>query len=177
MKLFPEEFMARASTKENKNIYFRNREKLGLTREEASEVLGGLTADRIEKIENERSLPHPDEVLLMAEGYKAPQLCNYYCANECPIGQQYVPEIQVKDLSRIILEMIAALNVARKQQERLIEITADGEIQTDEIADFVEIQKTLERISITVETLQLWSEQMLASGAINRELYEKYMSK
>ncbi len=177
MKLFPEEFMARASTKENKNVYFRNREKLGLTREEASEVLGGLTADRIEKIENERSLPHPDEVLLMAEGYKAPQLCNYYCANECPIGQQYVPEIQVKDLSRIILEMIAALNVARKQQERLIEITADGEIQTDEIADFVEIQKTLERISITVETLQLWSEQMLASGAINRELYEKYMAK
>lgn len=169
--------MARASTKENKNVYFRNREKLGLTREEASEVLGGLTADRIEKIENERSLPHPDEVLLMAEGYKAPQLCNYYCANECPIGQQYVPEIQVKDLSRIILEMIAALNVARKQQERLIEITADGEIQTDEIADFVEIQKTLERISITVETLQLWSEQMLASGAINRELYEKYMLK
>ena len=177
MKLFPEEFMARASTKENKNVYFRNRENLGLTREEASEVLGGLTADRIEKIENERSLPHPDEVLLIAEGYKAPQLCNYYCANECPIGQQYVPEIQVKDLSRIILEMIAALNVARKQQERLIEITADGEIQTDEIADFVEIQKTLERISITVETLQLWSEQMLASGAINRELYEKYMSK
>ena len=177
MKLFPEEFMARASTKENKDVYFRNREKLGLTRAEASEVLGGLTADRIEKIENERSLPHPDEVLLMAEGYKAPQLCNYYCANECPIGQQYVPEIQVKDLSRIILEMIAALNVARKQQERLIEITADGEIQTDEIADFVEIQKTLERISITVETLQLWSEQMLASGAINRELYEKYMAK
>ena len=158
--------MARASTKENKNIYFRYREQLGLTREEASETLGGLTADRIEKIENERSLPHPDEVLLMAEGYKAPQLCNYYCANECPIGQQYVPEIQVKDLSRIVLEMLAALNVAQKQQERLIEITADGEIQ-----------KTLERISITVETLQLWSEQMLASGAINRELYEKYMSK
>ena len=169
--------MARASTKENKNIYFRYREQLGLTREEASEPLGGLTADRIEKIENERSLPHPDEVLLMAEGYKAPQLCNYYCANECPIGQQYVPEIQVKDLSRIVLEMLAALNVAQKQQERLIEITADGEIQTNEIADFVEIQKTLERISITVETLQLWSEQMLASGAINRELYEKYMSK
>ena len=174
---FTEEFMARASTKENKNIYFRYREQLGLTREEASETLGGLTADRIEKIENERSLPHPDEVLLMAEGYKAPQLCNYYCANECPIGQQYVPEIQVKDLSRIVLEMLAALYVAQKQQERLIEITADGEIQTNEIADFVEIQKTLERISITVETLQLWSEQMLASGAINRELYEKYMSK
>ena len=58
--------MARVSTKENKNIYFRSREERGLTREEASELLNGLTADRIEKIENERSLPHPDEVLMMA---------------------------------------------------------------------------------------------------------------
>ncbi len=168
--------MARVSTKENKNIYFRSREERGLTREEASEVLEGLTADRIEKIENERSLPHPDEVLMMAEGYKAPHLCNYYCANECPIGQQYVPEIQVKDLSRIVLEMLASLNTAQKLKERLIEITADGEIQEDEIADFVQIQDTLEKISITVETLQLWSEQMLADGKIDRALYEKHKS-
>ena len=157
--------MGRRSIKENKSIWQKTREDLGLTREKAGDLIPGFSPERIEKIENERSLPHPDEVLLMAEGYKAPQLCNYYCANECPIGQQYVPEIQVKDLSRIVLEMLAALNVAQKQQERLIEITADGEIQTNEIADFVEIQKTLERISITVETLQLWSEQMLASGA------------
>ena len=46
--------MARVSTKENKNIYFRSREERGLTREEASELLNGLTADRNEKIENER---------------------------------------------------------------------------------------------------------------------------
>ena len=166
--------MARASTKDNKNIYFRQREQCGLTREEASEVLGGLTADRIEKIENERSLAHPDEVLMMAEGYKAPHLCNYYCANECPIGQQYVPEIQVKDLSRITLEMLASLNAVQKQQERLIEITADGEIQDHEIRDFVMIQENLEKISITVETLQLWAEQMMANEKIDRALYEKY---
>ena len=166
--------MARASTKDNKNIYFRQREQCGLTREEASEVLGGLTADRIEKIENERSLAHPDEVLMMAEGYKAPHLCNYYCANECPIGQQYVPEIQVKDLSRITLEMLASLNAVQKQQERLIEITADGEIHDHEIRDFVMIQENLEKISITVETLQLWAEQMMANGKIDRALYEKY---
>ena len=169
--------MARVSTKENKNIYFRSREERGLTREEASEVLGGLTADRIEKIENERSLPHPDEVLVMAEGYKAPHLCNYYCANECPIGQQYVPEIQVKDLSRIVLEMLASLNTAHKLKDRLIEITADGEIQEEEIEEFVQIQDTLEKISITVETLQLWSEQMLADGKIDRALYEKHRAR
>lgn len=169
--------MARASTKDNKNIYFRQREQCGLTREEASEVLGGLTADRIEKIENERSLAHPDEVLMMAEGYKAPHLCNYYCANECPIGQQYVPEIQVKDLSRITLEMLASLNAVQRQQERLIEITADGEIQDHEIRDFVMIQENLEKISITVETLQLWVEKMLANGIIDRDAYDRLKNK
>lgn len=168
--------MAKGTPKGNKNIYFRLREEQGLTREEASEELHGITADRIEKIEHERSLPHPDEVLLMADGYKAPYLCNYYCANECPIGKQYVPEIKVKDLSRIVLEMIASLNLAQKSQERLIEITADGEIQEDEISDFVQIQEILEKISITVETLQLWSEQMLANGSIDRDLYERYRS-
>lgn len=168
--------MPKSSSKENKNIYFRLREELGLTREEASEALKGITADRIEKIENERSLPHPDEILLMSEGYKAPHLCNYYCANVCPIGKQYVPEVRVKDLSRIVLEMLASLNSAQKMQERLIEITADGEIQEDEIADFVQIQETLEKISITVETLQLWSEQMLAKGKIDRQLYERSRS-
>ena len=86
------------------------------------------------------------------------------------------PEIKVKDLSRIVLEMLASLNLAQKSQERLIEITADGEIQEDEISDFVQIQEILEKISITVETLQLWSEQMLANGSIDRDLYERYRS-
>ena len=132
--------MGRASIKANKNIYQKKREELGLTREKASELLETIPPERIEKIENERSYPHPDEVLIMAGGYKAPQLCNYYCANECPIGQQYVPEIKVQDLSRIVLEMIASLNSMHRQQERLIEITADGAIGSEEIKDFVHIQ-------------------------------------
>ena len=35
-------------------------------------------------------------------------------------------------------------------------------------------EEELERISIAVETLQLWSERMLATGAINAEQYEAY---
>ena len=164
--------MGRASTKENKNIYHIVREELGLTREKASDLLEVMPPERIEKIENEKSLPHPDEVLLMSEKYKKPNLCNYYCANQCPIGQQYVPEIKIKDLSQIVLEMLASLNSVNKRKERLIEITADGEIDEDEVEDFIFIQEELERISITVESLQLWAEQMIANGTINIEAYE-----
>ena len=169
--------MARVSTKENKNIYHKTRESLQLTREAASELLETIAPERIEKIENERSLPHPDEVLVMAEKYKQPSLCNYYCANQCPIGQQYVPEVKVKDLSQIVLEMLASLNSMSRQKERLIEITVDGRISGDELEDFIAIQEELERISVAVETLQLWAERMLATGAIDPEQYQAYKNK
>ena len=163
--------MGRSSTKENKNKYQLIREELKLTREEASERLKVLTADRIEKIENERLEPQPYDVLVMSQGYKRPSLCNYYCSHECPIGKQYVPEVQIKELSAIVIEMLASLNSVNRTKERLIDIAADGIISTDEIEDFIYIQEELERISITVETLQLWAEKMLANGVIDAEAY------
>ena len=166
--------MARKSTRENKNIYQRTREGLDLTREQASELMVTMSPERIEKIENERSMPHPDEVLLMSDQYKQPDLCNYYCANQCPIGAQYVPEIKIKDLSQIVLETIASLNAMQKKKDRLIEITVDGEITDDELEDFVQIQQELEKISVAVETLQLWCERMLDTGAIDREKYDSH---
>lgn len=165
--------MARASTKVNKNIYQVTREELKLTREQASGVMEAMTPDRIEKIESEKCVPHPEDVLMMANGYKAPNLCNHYCATQCPIGQQYVPEIKIKDLSQIVLEMLASLNSMNKKKDRLIEITADGEIDEEEIEDFIYIQDELEKISITVETLRLWSEKMLATGAIDNAKYQQ----
>ena len=149
------------------------REDLGLSREKAIELLETIAPERIEKIERERSLPRPDEVLIMAEKYKTPSLCNYFCARQCPIGQQYVPEIRSSELSDIVLKMLASLNAMDRKKERLIEIAADGTISKDEIDDFVRIQKELERISVTVETLQLWVEKMLANGRIDTEAYNK----
>ena len=165
--------MGRSSTRENKTRYQLAREELGLSREKASELLETIAPERIDKIESERSLPRPDEVLIMAEKYKTPSLCNYFCARQCPIGQQYVPEIRSSELSDIVLKMLASLNAMDRKKERLIEIAADGTISKDEIDDFVRIQKELERISVTVETLQLWVEKMLANGRIDTEAYNK----
>ena len=165
--------MARVSTKANKNIYQRIREALHLTRESASDLLESLPPSGSRNRKPSAPSP-PDEVLVMAEKYKQPSLCNYYCANQCPIGQHYVPEVKIKDLSQIVLEMLASLNSMNKRKERLIEITADGVISEVELADFIFIQQELERISITVETLQLWAERMLATGSINAQQYQAY---
>lgn len=169
--------MPKVSVKENKNIYFKRREELGLTRSKASELLESIPPERIEKIENERCEPYPEEVLIMAEKYKSPELCNYFCSHQCQIGQQYVPEIKMQDLSQIVLKMLSSLNAVQRSRERLIDITADGQIDNNELEEFIDIQEELEKISITVETLQLWSEQMLANGFIDMNKYNELKCK
>lgn len=159
--------MGRKSTKENKNIYQTSREGMGLTREAAAELLKFISSDRIEKIENEKSLPHPDEILAMTNCYKNPALCNYYCSHECPIGQEYVPEVKLKDLSQITLEILASLNTLEKEKNRLIEITVDGIISNDERKDFERIQNQLAQINMAIDSLQLWVQQAIADEKIN----------
>lgn len=159
--------MGRKSTKENKNIYQTSREALGLTREAAAEQLEFLSADRIEKIESKKSLPHPDEILAMADCYKNPSLCNYYCSHECPIGQEYVPEVQMKNLSQITLEMLASLNTLNRDKDRLIEITVDGQISKDELDDFHKIQTQLGQISQAIDSLQLWVQKAIMDGKLS----------
>ena len=159
--------MGRKSTKENKNIYQTSREGIGLTREAAAELLEFISSDRIEKIESEKSFPHPDEILAMADCYKNPTLCNYYCSHECPIGQEYVPEVKLKDLSQITLEMLASLNSLEKEKSRLIEITVDGIISEDEKEDFERIQNQLAQITMAVDSLQLWVQKAIVDGKIS----------
>ena len=162
--------MGRKSTKENKNIYQTSRETMEYTRDAAAEKLGFISADRIEKIENEKSLPHPEEVLAMADCYRNPSLCNYFCSHECPIGIEYVPEIRAKDLSQITLEMLATLNKLTHEKERLIEITVDGELSEDELPDFLKIKDQLEKMALAIDSLNLWLDQTIASGKLNKDL-------
>lgn len=162
--------MGRKSTKENKNIYQISREEMQYSREAASDKLGFISPDRIEKIENERTLPHPEEVLAMADCYKNPSLCNYFCSHDCPIGIEYVPEIKSKELSQITLEMLATLNKLTHEKERLIEITVDGELSEDELPDFLKIKDELEKMVLAIDSLNLWLDHTIASGKIEKRL-------
>lgn len=165
--------MGRKSTKENKNIYQISRENANLTREAAAEQLEFISSDPIEKIENEKSYPHPDEILAMADCYKNPSLCNYYCSHECAIGKEYVPEITAKNLSMITLEMLSTLNVLSKEKDLMIDIAADGEVTEDEISDFLRIKDSLEDMSLTIESLKLWFESSILSGKIDKKTLDK----
>ena len=157
--------MGRKSTRENKNIYQLSREAAGLSREAAAEALVFISSDRIEKIEYETSAPHPEEVLAMAQCYKAPALCNYYCSHECPIGQEYVPEVKLGSLEKITLEMVVQLNALTREKERLMEITVDGTISPDEQEDFERIRASLDKMALTIDAMRLWVDEQGADPA------------
>ena len=79
----------------------------------------------------------------------------------------------MKDLPQTVLDMVVALNKIQDRQTRLMEISMNNAVGDDQIRDFIEIQEELARISLLVETLQFWTEEMLAEGKINREMYDR----
>ncbi len=161
--------MGKKSIREDKSIYFESRENAGLTRAQASEILGTISESRLEKIETGKTAIYPEDVVEMSRAYKIPELCNYYCTHECRIGQETVPEVKSASLSEIVLGMLSALNSLDNQKNRLIDITADGIISDDELPDFVKIQKELEQIDLTVQSLKLWVAKTINEGKLNGE--------
>ncbi len=141
------------------NKYYIARKKLGYTREVASELVH-ISQDRLFRIED-GNIPTPEEVCAMAEAYNKPELKNYHCNCECMIGQtngiDVVGDVEKEKLPLIILELLSSLNSIKK--DRLIDISADGEIDGDEVADFIAIKHQLDAISQTVEALRIWADK------------------
>ena len=162
--------MGKQSTRENKTIYQLYREECGLTREQASDAMTGVSLSRIEKFEYELQEPTPYDIVQMADCYNRPDLCNHFCSHKCEIGKRYVPEIEISELSNIILETIAGLNEINPLTNRLIQIARDGKISDDEIKDFAYISKKLDEISLAVDSLNLWVDITAGENGINVEM-------
>lgn len=170
--------MGKCSVKTNKNIYQLTRENLGLSRAAAVKKIpnnpdfpgmDGVPEHRLVKIENGTVTVQPEDVVAMAKRYNEPELRNYYCCHECPIGQIDAPEVTYKNnIHEILVNMAVSLKNVNHKKIRLMEILEDGEVEEDEIEDFDAIYKELEHISMTIEALQLWCEKMKLRTDNNR---------
>jgi len=145
--------MGRASTKENKDDYQLTREAKGYTREEAAIILN-VSESKLERMENGQI--NADDVLNMANAYNEPNLCSYFCMHDCPIGLCYVPKVEVKDLPTVTIEILTKLNKLNHDKERLLEISEDGEITEDELADYERIEENLEKMELAIAALKQW---------------------
>ena len=159
--------MGKRSVKENKNIYQQSREDKNLSREAAAELLTFVSADRIEKIESGKSEPHPDEVLAMERGYENPELSNYYCTHECPIGMKYVQKAELKELPQLTVELLSALHAMELERDQLIDISVDGRVNSFERKEFDVILQKLSALDRAIRGMRIWIEHALWTGKMD----------
>ena len=86
-----------------------------------------------------------------------PELCNAYCARECPIGKNSVREVSIDDFDRLALKVLGSLKDIDSLRASLIAISEDGVIEENERPAFQKILDSLEKISTNAKALQLWA--------------------
>ena len=165
--------MGRKSTKENKNIYQEARESLGWSREKAADEImkienskySYLDKYKLVKLEEESVKIQPEDIAALSKAYNMPELRNDYCCHRCEIGKIDTPEVTYKDnVHEILVNMAVSLESVNAKKTRLMEILADGVVDSDEIKDLNLILEELEKISMTIEAIQLWCEKMKLSS-------------
>lgn len=154
--------MGKKATKAAGNVYYDARyevsqnEESFKSREKASELLN-VDRTRLARIELGTVMPHPEEVLLMSRAYNMPELCNSYCANECPIGKTSVSEVVIDDFDRLALKVLGSLKNVDELTKSLIVISEDGVITHQEVRKFEEILDALDKISNNANALKIWA--------------------
>ena len=154
--------MGKKATKAADNMYYLARceaEEVNpelSSRESAAEVIG-IDRTRLARIELDTISPYPEEVKAMAEAYNTPELCNSYCARECPIGKDNVSEVTIDDFDRLALKVLGSLKDIDSLRASLISISEDGYIDESEQPAFQDILDSLEKISTNAKALQLWA--------------------
>ncbi|MBO5092617.1 MAG: helix-turn-helix domain-containing protein [Clostridia bacterium] len=143
-----------------KNIYNFRKQK-GLTQEKLAEIMG-VSYQAVSKWENEKSLPDVYVLPLLAKTFGCSIDALFSHQNDALIG----------NLKEITIEMLASIVSLEEKKRRILEIARDGKVDESELEDFVFIKKELERISSTVDALQIWLEKMIADEKINVKKYK-----
>lgn len=125
------------------------------SREGASEETG-IDRKRMQRIEIGTLNPYPEEVLLMADAYHAPELMNFHCSQCCPIGQRTVPRAEMNELDRITVKFLNALEQIRDSDKELLQIAQDGTLTADEVPQMEHLLIGIQRIATVALEIQIY---------------------
>ena len=164
--------MGREARKAAGNPWYEARKKAAeyddrlCSREGAAERLGmSVSAVADAELGLTKCMP-VDKAVLMADLYNAPQLLNYYCLHECPIGRTLAISDEAPGLERVTVKLLKNLRVEDLEgvKDRLVDIAEDGRISDDEKPALEEILTYLDRLSKTVSELRIIGEKALGNG-------------
>ena len=143
------------------NIYRKARKKAAhknplLNNCESAQDIVYIERTKLLAIESGDKIPEPDDVVSMSKVYDAPELCNYYCTKQCPIGKGD-PTLIYEDLNEISVRLMTALHMLQNANDTIYRILEDGKISDDEKQDFANVMETLKKLAYCAYSLELWS--------------------
>ena len=165
--------MGRKARKAAGNPWYEARKKAAeyddrlCSREGAAERLGmSVSAVADAELGLTKCMP-VDKAVLMADLYNAPQLLNYYCLHECPIGCRHSISDEVVDIDRVTVKLLKGLRVDKLEEikDSLLDIAEDGKITDDEKPELKEVLDYLDSLAKTVSELKTIGE--IALGEVD----------
>ena len=120
-----------------------------------------LNYDKLVKLEHDPTKLQPIDIVGFALAYNKPELRNHYCCHDCEIGKIDAPVVEdASNIHKILVNMAVSLESVNGQKMRLMQILEDGVVDDNEVGDLNKILYELEKISMTVEAIQLWCQKM-----------------
>ena len=165
--------MGREARKAAGNPWYEARKKAAeyddrlCSREGAAERLGmSVSAVADAELGLTKCMP-VDKAVLMADLYNVPQLLNYYCLHECPIGCRHSISDEVVDIDRVTVKLLKGLRVDKLEEikDSMLDIAEDGKITDDEKPELKEVLDYLDSLAKTVSELKTIGE--IALGEVD----------
>lgn len=154
--------MGRGATVASGNVWYearirasKNNPKLA-SREGAAEALNmSVSAVQDAELDITKHMP-VDKAVLMADVYNAPELVNYYCLHECPIGCKRSISDDRIDIERATVQLTKILrkDVVQGVKHRLQDIAEDGKVSEDEVEALDEVLEDLKELSKIISKLE-----------------------
>lgn len=146
--------MARGATKASDNVWYKARmeaakvdERL-VSRSGAAEV-ANMSEDAIKNTElGLEKCMSVDKAVILSGIYNAPQLLNYYCLHECPIGKNQPLSEDVVTIDRVTVKLLKLLKVDKltEAKKKLLDIAEDGVVTDDERPELEQIMAYLDTL-------------------------------
>lgn len=123
----------------------------------------GIEVNRLAKIELDTKIPYPEEIVLLTNLYKAPELENWYCSKVCPIGKKCLKELEDVEFSKFERNIVRLSWVAKQMPtllDSLVEIAEDGKVDYGEkITLSTDILEKIKDFSDKLSQMALWIEK------------------
>lgn len=151
------------TTKATENVYYSARIRAAAyndqlnSREGAAQVVC-IERTRLANIELGNIVPHPEEVNLMASSYNAPDLVNYFCSSQCPLGRGRVDRLEPRNLESAALKIGRLTRNIDDIARGISDIAEDGKITEEERPSFdacirrlLDLKKSIEELILVAE--------------------------